>query len=101
VTANTFTIAAGATTAVLNAVPVDDAIINPGETIKVNVTADPNNFNYFLDPVVANTTATLTITDNDFPTVNLSFPQSQLQKQEVQLSPSPPQHPAQLSGIKQ
>jgi len=72
VTANTFTIAAGATTAVLNAVPVDDAIINPGETVKVNVTADPNNFNYFLDPVVANTTATLTITDNDFPSVNLS-----------------------------
>jgi Ca2+-binding RTX toxin-like protein len=73
VTANTFTIAADATTAVLNAVPVDDAIINPGETIKVNVTADTNNWNYFLDPVVANTTATLTITDNDdFPTVNLS-----------------------------
>ncbi|MEG3960502.1 FG-GAP-like repeat-containing protein, partial [Microcoleus sp. herbarium2] len=73
VTANTFTIAAGATTAVLNAVPVDDAIINPEETIKVNVTADTNNWNYFLDPVVANTTATLTITDNDdFPTVNLS-----------------------------
>ena len=75
VTANTFTIAAGATTAVLNAVPVDDAIINPGETIKVNVTADTNNWNYFLDPVVANTTATLTITDNDdfsIPTVNLS-----------------------------
>jgi Ca2+-binding RTX toxin-like protein len=71
VTANTFTIAAGATTAVLNAVPVDDAIINPGETIKVNVTADPNNFNYFLAPVVANTTATLTITDNEFPSVNL------------------------------
>jgi Ca2+-binding RTX toxin-like protein len=72
VTANTFTIAAGATTAVLNAVPVDDAIINPGETIKVNVTADTNNWNYFLDPVVENTTATLTITDNDgFPTVNL------------------------------
>jgi len=73
VTANTFTIAAGATTAVLNAVPVDDAIINPGETIKLNVTADTNNWNYFIDPVVANTTATLTITDNDgFPTVNLS-----------------------------
>jgi hypothetical protein len=72
VTANTFTIAAGATTAVLNAVPVDDAIINPAETIKVNLTADPNNFNYFIDPVVENTTATLTITDNDFPTVNLS-----------------------------
>jgi len=72
VTANTFTIAAGATTAVLNAVPIDDAIINPGETIKVNVTADTNNWNYFLDPVVENTTATLTITDNDFPTVNLS-----------------------------
>ncbi|WP_445250076.1 FG-GAP-like repeat-containing protein, partial [Microcoleus sp. OTE_8_concoct_300] len=72
VTANTFTIAAGATTAVLNAVPVDDAIINPDETIKLNVTADTNNWNYFLDPVVANTTATLTITDNDdFPTVNL------------------------------
>ena len=73
VTANTFTIAAGETTAVINAVPVDDAIINPGETIKVNVTADTNNWNYFLDPIVANTTATLTITDNDdFPTVNLS-----------------------------
>ena len=75
VTANTFTIAAGATTAVLNAVPVDDAIINPGETIKVNVIADTNNWNYFLDPVVENTTATLTITDNDdfpIPTVNLS-----------------------------
>ncbi|MEG5000562.1 FG-GAP-like repeat-containing protein, partial [Microcoleus sp. B4-D4] len=72
VTANTFTIAAGATTAVLNAVPVDDAIVNPGETVQVNVTADPNNFNYFLDPVAANTTGTLTITDNDFPTVNLS-----------------------------
>jgi hypothetical protein len=73
VTANTFTIAAGATTAVLNAVPVDDAIINPGETIKLNVTADTNNWNYFLDPIVENTTATLTITDNDdFPTVNLS-----------------------------
>jgi hypothetical protein len=71
VTANTFTIVAGATTAVLNAIPVDDTIINPGETVKVNLTADPNNFNYFLDPVVANTTATLTITDNDFPTVNL------------------------------
>ncbi|MEG3960511.1 FG-GAP-like repeat-containing protein, partial [Microcoleus sp. herbarium2] len=71
VTANTFTIAAGATTAVLNAIPVDDTIINPGETVKVNVTADPNNFNYFLDPVGSNTTATLTITDNDFPTVNL------------------------------
>jgi hypothetical protein len=73
VTANTFTIAAGETTAVLNAVPVDDAIINPAETIKVNVTADTNNWNYFLDPVFENTTATLTITDNDeFPTVNLS-----------------------------
>ena len=73
VTANTFTIAAGATTAVLNAVPVDDAIINPGETIKLNVTADTNNWNYFVDPVFENTTATLTITDNDeFPTVNLS-----------------------------
>jgi hypothetical protein len=73
VTANTFTIAAGETTAVLNGVPVDDAIINPGETIKVNISADTNNWNYFLDPVVANTTATLTITDNDdFPSVNLS-----------------------------
>ncbi|MEG4458628.1 DUF4347 domain-containing protein, partial [Microcoleus sp. N9_A1] len=72
VTANTFTIAAGATTAVLNAVPIDDAIINPGETVQVNVTADTNNWNYFLDPVAANTTGTLTITDNDFPTVNLS-----------------------------
>jgi hypothetical protein len=72
VTANTFTIAAGATTAVLNAIPVDDTIINPGETVKVNLIADPNNFNYFLDPVGSNTTATLTITDNDFPTVNLS-----------------------------
>ncbi|WP_373536862.1 FG-GAP-like repeat-containing protein, partial [Microcoleus sp.] len=71
VTANTFTIAAGATTAVLNAVPVDDAIINPGETVKVNLTAD-TGFNYFLDPVAANTTGTLTITDNDFPIVNLS-----------------------------
>ena len=72
VTANTFTIAAGVTTAVLNAVPIDDAIVNPGETVQVNVTADPNNFNYFVDPVAANTTGTLTITDNDFPTVNLS-----------------------------
>ncbi|MEG4345001.1 FG-GAP-like repeat-containing protein, partial [Microcoleus sp. A003_D6] len=71
VTANTFTIAAGASTAVLNVVPFDDAIINPGETVKVNLTAD-TGFNYFLDPVAANTTATLTITDNDFPTVNLS-----------------------------
>ncbi|MEG4402217.1 DUF4347 domain-containing protein, partial [Microcoleus sp. N9_A4] len=72
VTANTFTIATGVTTAVLNAVPIDDAIVNPGETVQVNVTADPNNFNYFLDPVAANTTGTLTIADNDFPTVNLS-----------------------------
>ncbi|MBD1815051.1 DUF4347 domain-containing protein, partial [Microcoleus sp. FACHB-DQ6] len=72
VTANTFTIAAGVTTAVLNAVPIDDAIVNPGETVQVNVTADANNFNYFVDPVAANTTGTLTITDNDFPTVNLS-----------------------------
>ena len=72
VTANTFTIAAGQTRAVLNAVPIDDAIISPGETIKVNFTPDPNNFNYVLDPVAANNTATLTITDNDFPTVNFS-----------------------------
>ncbi|WP_293132067.1 FG-GAP-like repeat-containing protein [Microcoleus sp. bin38.metabat.b11b12b14.051] len=76
VTANTFTIAAGQTTAVLNVVPVNDNIVNPGETIKVNFTPDPNNFNYFLDPVATNNTATLTITDNDLPknlpTVNLS-----------------------------
>ena len=72
VTANTFTIAAGQTRAVFNAVPVDDTIINPGETVRVNVTPDPNNFNYILDPVVTNRTATLTITDNDFPTVNLT-----------------------------
>ncbi|WP_333276696.1 VCBS repeat-containing protein [Microcoleus sp. N9_A2] len=73
VTANTFTIAAGATTAVLNAVPVNDTLINPGETVRVNLTAD-TGFNYTLNPVAANTTGTLTITDNDFPTfpVNLS-----------------------------
>ncbi|WP_442921660.1 FG-GAP-like repeat-containing protein [Microcoleus sp. Aus8_D2] len=72
VTANTFTIATGQTTAVINAIPIDDTIINPGETIKVNITPDPSNFNYFIDPVAANRTATLTITDNDIPTVNLS-----------------------------
>ena len=39
VTANTFTIAAGATTATLNVVAVSDAVNDPNETVKVNLTS--------------------------------------------------------------
>jgi hypothetical protein len=39
VTANTFTIAAGATTATLNVVAVSDAVSDPNETVKVNLTS--------------------------------------------------------------
>jgi len=39
VTANTFTIAAGATTATLNVVALSDAVNDPNETVKVNLTS--------------------------------------------------------------
>ncbi|MCZ8120748.1 MAG: FG-GAP-like repeat-containing protein, partial [Microcystis sp. LE18-22.4A] len=39
VTANTFTIAAGATTATLNVVALSDAVSDPNETVKVNLTS--------------------------------------------------------------
>jgi hypothetical protein len=39
VTANTFTIAAGATTATLNVVAVSDAVNDPNETVTVNLTS--------------------------------------------------------------
>ncbi|MFM6731750.1 MAG: FG-GAP-like repeat-containing protein, partial [Microcystis panniformis] len=39
VTANTFTIAAGATSATLNVVAVSDAVNDPNETVKVNLTS--------------------------------------------------------------
>ncbi|WP_199248245.1 FG-GAP-like repeat-containing protein [[Phormidium] sp. ETS-05] len=47
VTASTFTIAAGATTATLAVKPVDDSILNPGETVTVNLTTSPD---YILGP---------------------------------------------------
>ncbi|GBE72959.1 hypothetical protein myaer87_01860 [Microcystis aeruginosa NIES-87] len=39
ITANTFTIAAGATTATLNVVALSDAVSDPNETVKVNLTS--------------------------------------------------------------
>jgi len=47
VTASTFTIAAGQTTATLAVKPVDDSILNPGETVKLNLTASSD---YILGP---------------------------------------------------
>ncbi|MEG5244548.1 VCBS repeat-containing protein, partial [Microcoleus sp. A6-D4] len=49
VTATSFTIAAGVTTATLAAKPVDDAVIEAGgETVKLNIVASPND--YILGP---------------------------------------------------
>ncbi len=52
VTATTFTIAAGATTATLAVKPVDDSLLNPGETVKLNITASPD---YILGPTIGAT----------------------------------------------
>ncbi|GAB4278005.1 MAG: hypothetical protein Fur0025_04290 [Oscillatoriaceae cyanobacterium] len=60
VTANTFTIAAGATTATLTVVPVDNNIDNDPENIIVNLASGTG---YFVDTI--SNTATLSITNDD------------------------------------
>jgi len=60
VTANTFTIAAGVTTATLNVVPVDNNIDNDPENIIVNLATGTD---YIVDTI--NNTATLSITNDD------------------------------------
>jgi hypothetical protein len=60
VTENSLTIAAGQTTATLNVMPVNDAIIDPNETVTLNLDAGAG---YVVDAV--NNNAILTIEDND------------------------------------
>ncbi|NER35151.1 MAG: DUF4347 domain-containing protein [Oscillatoria sp. SIO1A7] len=74
-TATTFTIPAGATSATLNVVPIDDSDIETGETVNINLTTG-NNY------IVSTTdnTAALTITDNDTSIVaTLFLPSQQLE----------------------
>ena len=79
----TVTIAAGATTAAINIAVIDDAIINPGETVIVTLTSITSG-----QPAItlgATLSATNTITDNDFAaftitdavnTANITTPQT-------------------------
>lgn len=59
-TENSFTIAAGQTTATLNIVPLDDGGVETEETILLNLTAGED---YILNP--ENNTASLSVIDND------------------------------------
>ena len=72
VTANTFTIAAGATTATLNVVAVSDAVSDPNETVKVNLTSGGDyilganssaSFNPATNFTVGNTPRSVTVGD--------------------------------------
>ena len=72
VTANTFTIAAGATTATLNVVAVSDAVNDPNETVKVNLTSGGDyilganssaSFNPATNLTVGNGPASVTVGD--------------------------------------
>ena len=65
VTATSFTIAAGTTTAVINVAPVDDAVIDPSETVQLTLS---NGAGY---NVGAANNASVTITDND-PLINIT-----------------------------
>ncbi len=58
-TATSFTIAAGATEAILEVVPVDDAIADPGETVQLTL-LEGNGYT-----IPGASTTTLTILDND------------------------------------
>lgn len=64
-TATSFTIAAGATSATLKVAPVDDAVVDPNETVQVALTAGTGY------TVGTANTASLTITEND-PVINIS-----------------------------
>ncbi|GET43910.1 FG-GAP-like repeat-containing protein [Microseira wollei] len=65
VTANSFTIAAGVTKATLKVAPVNDAVIDPNETVGITLAAGTGY------TVGAANNASLTITDND-PMINIS-----------------------------
>jgi len=66
VTAKTFIIAAGQSTATLNVVPVDDTVFDPGETVQLTLEKSTSNYN-----VGATSQASITIADNT-PTVNIA-----------------------------
>jgi subtilisin-like proprotein convertase family protein len=59
IAANSITIAAGATTATVVVIPTDDSVVDPGETITLNLA---NGVGY---SVGANSSAALTIADNE------------------------------------
>ena len=61
----TVTIPVGAKTAVIIVTPIDDTLLEPAETVLVTLSADPAYV------VGSATTATVTITDNDRPTVTI------------------------------
>ncbi len=65
-TATSFTIAAGSTEAFLDVVPVDDAIVDPGETVQLTL-LEGNGYT-----IPGASTTTLTILDNDGITVTAS-----------------------------
>ena len=68
ITATTFTIAAGETSATLNVVPIDDSEIESGaETVNVNLAGGSD---YFISST--DNTATVTITDNDFSEIEVT-----------------------------
>lgn len=60
ITANSFVIAAGKSTATISVIPVDDSIIDPNETVGITLTSGSN---YSISS--ANNTANLIIVDND------------------------------------
>lgn len=66
VSAKTFTIAAGQTTATINVSPVDDTVFDPNETVQLTLERGASNYT-----LGATTQATVTIADNT-PTVNIS-----------------------------
>ncbi len=62
----TVTFAAGSPTATINVPTLDDTTLDPGETVAVTVTA-PTGYS-----ISGNATATLTIVDNDLPTISIA-----------------------------
>ncbi|WP_373533702.1 FG-GAP-like repeat-containing protein [Microcoleus sp.] len=64
----TVTIPAGQTTATINVVPTDDAIVDPNETVTITLT-DGAAYNLAAAP---NNTASLTITDNDSAAITIT-----------------------------
>ena len=64
--AGSVTFAIGQSAATVDLMPLDDALDEPAETVILSITAQPSNY------IIGTGSATVTIADNDLPTVSVS-----------------------------